>query len=89
MWAHLARLTRHSSVSTAYETSVSLVQDTLLFAPTLQLQHTTLATNDDTQSIPLDYASYQVDSRKREILTLRIRMAATWRRISTRHYSLI
>ncbi|KAI9452977.1 CHAT domain-containing protein [Lactarius psammicola] len=60
-WAFLARRTRHSSVSTAYESAMSLVQDTLLFAPTLQLQHTTLATSHHTHSMPLDYASYQVD----------------------------
>ena len=61
VWASVARRDRHSSVSTAYGCAVSLMQDTLLFAPTLQLQHTTLATSEDTHSMPLDYASYQVD----------------------------
>ena len=60
-WASVARRNRHPSVSAAYECSVSLMQDTLLFAPTLQLQHATLATSHDTHSMPLDYASYQVD----------------------------
>ena len=41
---------------------MSLMQNTLLFAPTLQLQHTTLATSPDVaRSMPLDYASYRVD----------------------------
>ncbi|KAI9454283.1 CHAT domain-containing protein [Lactarius psammicola] len=60
-WAFHARGTRHPSVSTAYESAISLMQDTLLFAPTLQLQHATLATSHRTHSMPLDYASYQVD----------------------------
>ncbi|KAI9454293.1 hypothetical protein BJY52DRAFT_1225163 [Lactarius psammicola] len=60
-WAFVAQCTRHPSVSTAYESAMSLIQDTLLFAPTLQLQHATLATSDLTHRMPLDYASHQVD----------------------------
>ncbi|KAI9435659.1 CHAT domain-containing protein [Lactarius psammicola] len=60
-WAFVARGTRHPSVSTAYECAMSLVKETSLFAPTLQLQHATLATSHRTHSMPLDYASYQVD----------------------------
>ncbi|KAI9433436.1 CHAT domain-containing protein [Lactarius psammicola] len=60
-WALLARRTRHPSVSIAYESAISLMQDALLFAPTLQLQHATLATSDLTHCMPLDYASYHVD----------------------------
>jgi hypothetical protein len=59
-WALFARDTRHSSVSSAYETALSLLQDTVLFSPTLQLQHATLARYDYTQSLSLDYASYRV-----------------------------
>jgi hypothetical protein len=66
VWALLARRFRHSSVSTAYETALLLMQDTVLFSPTLQLQHTTLATHDITQSLPLDYASYRVDHHQLE-----------------------
>ena len=66
-WALIARLTRHSSVSTAYETSQSLMQDAVLFSPTLQLQHTTLAsTHHITQNLSLDYASYRVDQHQLE-----------------------
>ena len=66
VWALLSRLTRHPSVSTTYETALSLMQDTLLFSPTLQLQHTTLATMDKTLGLPLDYASYRVDLNQLE-----------------------
>ncbi|KAH8995835.1 CHAT domain-containing protein [Lactarius hatsudake] len=61
LWAYFARGFRHPSFSTACETAMSLMQDTLLLAPTLQLQHATLTTSDLTHSMPLDYASFQVD----------------------------
>jgi CHAT domain-containing protein len=61
LWADCTRYIRHPSVSTAYETALSLLQDALLFSPTLQLQHTTLVTDGITHSLPLDYASYRVD----------------------------
>ncbi|KAH9057680.1 CHAT domain-containing protein [Lactarius vividus] len=80
-WASLSHLTQHHSVSTAYETAVSLMQDTLLFAPTLQLQHAALAKSDtDHHRIPLDYASYQVDLRQLEeaIVTLERGRALLW-----------
>ena len=64
LWAFHARRTRHTSVSTAYETALSLIQDTVLFSPTLQLQHSTLATHHITQSLSLDYASYLVDQHQ-------------------------
>ncbi|KAH9170793.1 CHAT domain-containing protein [Lactarius sanguifluus] len=61
-WAYGARHTLHPSVSKAYESAVSLIQDTLLFAPTLQQQHATLAnTAFIAHTMSLDYASYQVD----------------------------
>ncbi|KAF8263404.1 CHAT domain-containing protein, partial [Lactarius quietus] len=80
-WAHLARGFLHPSVSTAYEIAVSLMQDTLLFAPTLQLQHATLTTSHDLRrSLPLDYASYQVDLGQLEqaIETLERGRALLW-----------
>jgi CHAT domain-containing protein len=63
-WASCARLTRHSSVSTAYEAALSLMQDTVRFSPTLQLQHATLAKHITTQRFSLDYASYRVDKHQ-------------------------
>ena len=65
-WALFARYTRHFSVSTAYETALSLMQDTVLFSLTLQLQHANLAMHDYTQSLSLDYASYRVDQHQLE-----------------------
>jgi CHAT domain-containing protein len=60
-WAYFARLTGHPSVSMAYETALSLMQDILHSAPTVQLQHTRLAMTDFAHGLPMDYASYQVD----------------------------
>ncbi|KAH8977739.1 CHAT domain-containing protein [Lactarius akahatsu] len=80
-WSSISRLTRHPSISTAYETAVSLMQYTPLFAPTLQLQHATLANTDtDYHRLPLDYASYQVDLRQLEeaIVTLERGRALLW-----------
>ncbi|KAI9433903.1 CHAT domain-containing protein [Lactarius indigo] len=79
--ASFARRTRHPSVSTAYETALSLMQDTPLFSPTLQLQHATLAkTSDDSHRMPLDYASYQIDRHQLEeaIVTLERGRALLW-----------
>ena len=63
-WALYARHHRHSSISTAYATAMSLMQDTVLLSPTLQLQHAILTMHAITQSLPLDYASYQVDQNQ-------------------------
>jgi CHAT domain-containing protein len=61
-WAEAARRSRHPSISTAYETAFSLMQDIRFFAPTVQLQHATFAEHSHWHSkMPLDYASYQVD----------------------------
>ncbi|KAH9170782.1 CHAT domain-containing protein [Lactarius sanguifluus] len=68
-WASVVRRTRleHCSISEAYENAVSMMQDTLLFAPTLQLKHATFAKADDnSHRVPLDYASYHVDLNQLE-----------------------
>jgi CHAT domain-containing protein len=80
LWAFTAQGARHPTVSTAYETTLSLMQEALLFSPTLQLQHATLATNDVTHSLPLDYASYRVDQNQLEeaIETLERGRALLW-----------
>ena len=90
IWAWVARLTRHPSVSTAYETAVSLMQDTLLFPPTLQLQHATLAISDEDHSVPLDYASHQVDLGQLEaaIETLERGRALLWSEMRHFHTSI-
>jgi len=59
LWAKLARIYRHPSTSTAYKCAMSLMQDALTFAPTLEIQHSHLVTmRDDIEKLPLDYTSY-------------------------------
>ncbi len=61
-WAFLARCFSHPSASTAYKSAVSLMQRSLSFAPTISIQHARLVTmGEHCQSMPLDYASYQID----------------------------
>jgi hypothetical protein len=51
----------HPSTSTAYENAISLMQDSLAFAPTLEIQYFRLVQRrHDYEKLPLDYASYQV-----------------------------
>ena len=60
-WAGFARHTEHPSTSTAYDSAISLIQDSLAFAPTLEIQHFRLVSKQtDDETLPLDYASYQV-----------------------------
>ena len=58
-WAHWAWFYDHSSTSTAYKSAISLMQDALTFAPTLEIQHFHLVKmRKDFEKLPLDYASY-------------------------------
>ncbi|KAF8270142.1 CHAT domain-containing protein [Lactarius quietus] len=60
-WAYLARHMQHPSVLRAYKSAMSLMQKSLSFAPTAPIQHTRLVeTEEHCQSLPLDYASYQI-----------------------------
>ena len=80
-WAILAQAIQHSSVSTAYETALTLMQDIAPFSPTLQLQHATLTTLPAfTHKVPLAYASYQVERGQLEqaIETLERGRALLW-----------
>jgi CHAT domain-containing protein len=66
-WADFARMSGHPSTFTAYKTAISLIEDTLTFAPTLETQHSRLVTmRHDIETLPLDYASYQVHAGKLE-----------------------
>ena len=60
LWACFAHRAGHPSISTAYESAMSLMQDALPTAPTLQIQHAALASYNPIRSMPLDYASYLV-----------------------------
>ena len=80
-WASFARRFRHPSTSTAYEHAISSMQKALVFAPTLQLQHSTIARNPDySHRMPLEFASYQVDLGQLEeaIKTLEKGRALLW-----------
>ena len=60
-WANIARISKHTSVPIAYMKAISLMRDSLTFAPTLEIQHFRLVTmRGDYETLPLDYASYQV-----------------------------
>ena len=62
IWAYFAQKFRHPSVSTAYETTMSWIQTSLLFAPTLHTQHAHLVAAKEANKIPLQYASHQVQT---------------------------
>ena len=59
-WASCARDTGHSTVLTAYQAAMSLMQSTLVFTPTLEMQHILLASKEAISQMPLEYASYLI-----------------------------
>ena len=60
-WAILARSIGHPTTLTAYKTAMSLMQKSFSFAPTVSIQHSRLvAMGENCQTMPLDYASYQI-----------------------------
>ena len=61
-WVGFARGCGHPSTSTAYESAISLMKHSLAFSPTLETQHSRLVSRlDNYDTLPLDYASYQID----------------------------
>ena len=80
-WTDNARRNGHQTTSTAYETAISLMQDALLFAPTLETQHFNLvALRNVCEELPLDIASYEVgrDRLKEAIQALERGRALIW-----------
>lgn len=80
-WAHLARRVGDPSILTAYRSAMALMQRSLYFAPTLQIQHTNLVgMGEDCHRMPLDYAAYQIDLDQIEeaIETLEQGRASLW-----------
>ena len=80
-WAWNARVNMHSSTSVAYDTAMSLLQETLVFSPTLQTKHLRLAhAFRDGGGLPFDYASYQIENGRIEqaIETLERGRALLW-----------
>ena len=64
-WASKARDYAHPCTSDAYENAMSLMQETLVFSPTLQTQHFRLVvTLREFEGVPLDYASHQIETIK-------------------------
>ncbi|KAH9959332.1 CHAT domain-containing protein [Russula dissimulans] len=66
-WADSARVFNHPSTSTAYERAISLMQESLTFAPTLEIQHFRLVSmRDYYQKLPLNHASYHINTGQLE-----------------------
>src|ERR1019366_6390670 len=60
-WTYTARIYRHHSLSTAYENAMSLMQSSLVFAPTLPIQHDRLVEKRDLyEKTPLNFASHHI-----------------------------
>jgi hypothetical protein len=80
-WAMTARTYEHPSTSTAYENAISLMQDSLAFAPTLEMQHFRLVDmRDDFKKLPLNRASYQlhIGQLEKAIVTLEKGRGLLW-----------
>ncbi|KAH9987457.1 CHAT domain-containing protein [Russula compacta] len=80
-WTQGTRTCRHPTTRNAYETSMSLIQESLSFAPTLEIQHFRLASmRDQYEKLPLDYASYlvQTGQLKQAIETLERGRGPLW-----------
>ena len=60
-WALMARLDGHPTAPTAYEAAIILMEETFLYAPTLETQHfDLLSLRSLCQELRTDYASYEV-----------------------------
>ncbi|KAI0249953.1 CHAT domain-containing protein [Lactifluus subvellereus] len=79
-WVAIAQESGHPSVLTAYKTAMSWMQTSLVFAPTLHTQHAHLLAVEEANKIPLEYASYQVQTGHLEeaIQTLERGRALLW-----------
>ena len=84
LWAFLARHFGHSSISSAYESAMSLSQPSLALAPTVPMQLARLVGMGGTcERMPLDYASYQIGTGcvEQAIETLERGRALLWSEI--------
>ncbi|KAN0141037.1 CHAT domain containing protein [Lactarius tabidus] len=81
-WASDARrYTPHQSILAAYQKAMSLMQETVVFSPTLQTQHFRLVDALSVfRGLPSDYASYQIEMSqdKLAIETLEQGRALLW-----------
>ena len=65
-WAHAARTFSHQSLQIAYQNAMSLMQSSLVFGPTLPIQHDRLVEKSDLYRTPLNFASYQIQEGQLE-----------------------
>ena len=66
-WASTAQLFRHTSVLTAYKTAMSLMQRSIVFAPTLPIQHDRFVEmRNPYEKISLNYASHHICASRLE-----------------------
>ena len=80
-WAQWSREVGYPSASTAYKMAMSLMEDLVIFAPNLQLQHTTLVAKlGKAGQLPVDYASHLIHTNQleRAIETLERGRALLW-----------
>jgi len=60
-WAYSARIFRNSTLLPAYQNAMSLMQDSIVFGPTLSIQYDRLIEKHQLyEKTPLDFASYQI-----------------------------
>ena len=96
-WTRVARAFMHPSTSTAYEAAISLIQNSLTFAPTLEIQHSRLVADRNAyEKLPLDHASYlaEISQLEKVIETLERGRGLLWSemrglRSSIDHLSLV
>ena len=61
VWAMTAHSFEHPSASTAYDRAMSSIQVSIIFSPTIDVQHSRLsAMSEKVKTLPLDYTSYQI-----------------------------
>jgi CHAT domain-containing protein len=89
-WAHIARIFRHDSLLTAYKNAMSLMKSSLVFAPTLPIQHDRLVEKQDLYKTPLNFASYHIRAGQleRAIEVLEQGRALLWSEMRGLHTSI-
>ena len=83
-WACTARVNMHPSASIAYEKTMSLLEEILIFSPTVQTQHHRLADAfSGSRTFSSDYASYWIENGqvKQAIESLERGRALIWSEI--------
>ena len=90
-WSYAARGFRHPSTLPAYQTAISLMQQSLSFTPTLEIQHSRLvAMRNAYEQLPLDYAFYliQIGQLRQAIETLEQGRGLLWSEMRGPHTSI-